>query len=82
MNGWLLYCRHCLQIDVSTKSQMKQRQFQSTIVTTLLMAGKEQKQQRGRASFTPPPKKKTKSHATPTPVNDVRYDGTGHLPDI
>jgi hypothetical protein len=46
------------------------------------MAGKEQKQQRGRASFTPPPKKKTKSHATPTPVNDVRYDGTGHLPDI
>jgi hypothetical protein len=47
VNSWLLYRRHCLQRNVSTKSQTKLLQFQSTIATALLMVGKEQKQQRG-----------------------------------
>ena len=56
--------------------------FQTSVATALLLAGKEPKQQRGRPSLTPPPKKKTKAHSSPTPVNDVRYDGIGHLPDF
>ena len=57
-------------------------QFQSSIAISLLMACKVQKMQRGTPSLTSPSKKKTKSHASPTPINSVRYDDTRHLPDF
>ena len=82
VNGWLLYHRHCTQKGVVTKDQMTFLQFQSAVSNALLLVGKQPQSKRGRPSITPPPEKRTKSHATPTPLNDVRYDGVGHIPDF
>ena len=71
VNGWLLYCRHCLQRGVSVKDQLTLLQFQTAVATSLLIAGKEAQSPRGRPSITPPPQKKSTSHAIPTPLDDV-----------
>ena len=82
VNGWLLYRRHCLQNGVCVKNQFTLLQFQTAVATSLLVAGKEAQSSRGRPSITPPPKKRSKSHATPTPSDDVRRDQIGHMPDF
>ena len=60
VNGWLLYRRHCSQRDVSAKDQLTLLQFQTSVATSLIVAGKEAQSPRGRPSMTPPPTKRSK----------------------
>lgn len=82
INGWLLYRRHCMQLGIPSKDEMPLITFQSMVANALTHAGKSTHLKRGRPSITPPPKKKTKTHAVATPINDVRYDDVGHVPDF
>ncbi|XP_065070858.1 uncharacterized protein LOC135695640, partial [Rhopilema esculentum] len=82
INGWLLYRRHCMQLGIPSKDELTLIQFQSMVANALTLAGKSTQPRRGRPSITPPPKKKTKCHAVATPINDVRFDNVGHIPDF
>lgn len=79
VNGWLLYRRHCMQNNLTAKDHMSLLNFQSAVSNALMLVGKQINSKRGRPlNTTTPPPKEPKSHAIPTPQNDVRCDGVGH----
>lgn len=76
VNSWLLYRRHCEQLNEKTMSLLK---FKLEISHALLQCGKVQTPKRGRPLSNTPPSKKKRTF-NPRPTNDVRYDETGHWP--
>lgn len=77
VNAWLLYRRHCKQLNL-TYNPLKN--FKADIGHALLMCGKIPLRKRGRPTNSPSlPVKKRKLSAV-RPVSDVRYDNLGHFP--
>jgi len=77
VNSWLLYRRHCKQLNM--KKYISLIKFKSEIAHALLLSGKNKPNKRGRPLSTTPPKPK-KRLFTPRPVDDVKYDETAHWP--
>lgn len=69
VNSWLLYRRHCKQLNDKIMSLLK---FKLEISHALLQCGKVQTPKRGRPLSNTPPSKKRRTF-TPRPTNDVRY---------
>ncbi|XP_065055887.1 piggyBac transposable element-derived protein 2-like isoform X2 [Rhopilema esculentum] len=84
VNGWLLYRRHSRQLGLPAAKQKPFLQFCTEIATALINIKKAPQSSRlGRP--TKHPSTEANSHggkraAQPTPINDIRYDQTGHWP--
>ena len=85
VNGWLLYRRHCKQLDVPEAKQKSFLEFSTEIAVALINAGKATpNKSRGR-----PPKRPSeesiphggKRAVIPTPIADIRFDNIGHWPN-
>lgn len=78
VNAWLLYRRHCKQLNLTFNGL---KDFKADIGHALRMCGKIAVRKRGRPSNspTPPPAKKQRLSAV-RPVADVHYDNLGHFP--
>lgn len=76
VNGWLLYRRHATQKDVAESEQLTLVAFRSRVAGGLLQRDMTPKRA-GRPSLEKP---KIKQPRIDRPVDDVRYDCTGHWP--
>jgi hypothetical protein len=73
VNAWFLYRRDCKVLDLRG---MPLRKFQAMVASALCNV---RKSQRGRRSLDNASKKR-KTEVNLAPIEDVRYDGVGHLP--
>ncbi|KAL4121185.1 hypothetical protein QTP88_013747 [Uroleucon formosanum] len=69
VNSWLLYRRHCKQLNKTTNSLLK---IKLEISNVLLQCGEILTPKRGRLLSKTPSSKKRRTF-TPRPTNDVRY---------
>ena len=84
VNGWLLYRRHSRQLGLPGAKQKPFLQFCTEIATALINIKKAPQSSRlGRPKKRPSTEANShggKRAAEPTPINDIRYDQTGHWP--
>ena len=83
VNVWLLYRRHCKQLQTPKNKQLSLRKFIARIETTWKMKDKDKEKRVDcpKRSLSPTTIV-IKKLATPRPVDDVRFDGFCHMPKI
>ena len=83
-NAWLLYRRHCGQMGIPKKKQLKLLKCRAKIGYSLANAGKIHKLKRGRppndASEVPPKQRRPPNVVTPS--SDICKDTIEHFPEF
>lgn len=78
VNSWLMYKRHCKQLNIMKYDSLLT--FKMNIAIGLLKAGKDKVKTRKSGSLTPPSNITKKYKRSNLPVPDVRFDGYQHWP--
>ncbi|GFY09414.1 piggyBac transposable element-derived protein 3 [Trichonephila clavipes] len=74
-NAWIMYIRHCKQCENPLKNRLHLIDFKLAIAESLIKAEVSEEAVQER------PQRRKYQHFVPLPVNDVRYDRTGHFPE-
>ncbi|KAH9367078.1 hypothetical protein HPB48_021743 [Haemaphysalis longicornis] len=80
MNGWLLYKRHCLQLDIKKKLPLLTFRAQIDQALALVNAKPQKRNSTTAARSHQAPARKIMRPLPPRPVLDVRHDGTHPWP--
>ena len=86
VNAWLLYRRHCEQLNMPKKQRLSLLKFLIDIIEGLLKVGKSSKRSRGRPSNASEldeasNAKRGRKPNAPLPSKDVRLDHVHHWPE-
>ena len=83
VNAWLLYRRHCHQMNVSKKQQLSLLKFTSAIAHGLANAAKVPHVGRpGKRRASDTPSSVPRKQPAPVPYDDSRYDNVAHWPEF
>ncbi|GFX96327.1 piggyBac transposable element-derived protein 3 [Trichonephila clavipes] len=74
-NAWIMYIRHCKHCEIPLKNRLHLIDFKLAIAESLIKAEVSEEAVQER------PQRRKYQHFVPLPVNDVRYDRTGHFPE-
>ena len=83
VNAWLLYRRHCLQLNFASRRCLLLRRFTAPIAESLQLQNKDPERKPGRPKRSISPTSHVcQKPSMPAPIPSVRYDSTSHWPEI